>query len=334
MKKFLPATFIIIIFLLISGAYRGVINIFSYLIGEFSMGGFSIFLIIILIIAIILLPTCLVVTKQKTVKIIEQFGKYVSTRQAGLSFKLPSPIQKVAHVLDLNLIELKEKLKLKTKDNLFIEYPVTLQIKVIDPLKACYELENPKSQILSYVGNFIRSEVGKHEFMSIYGIRDELENEVLEHLGEKIKTFGWEIFAVLVDEPNPSADVRKSYDAVNESLRNLEAARNNAESNKIKLVKDAEAQKEAKRLYGEGIAAQRDAIAEGFSDSVYKISQSMKVSPELAAAFLVQMTKFDTIRDSSEKGHLIITDVKSNFEFENTINLKNFIENLDKKSKG
>lgn len=333
MKKFVPVLFFIVLFLLISGAYKIVFEAFSFFLGGSFMSVFSFVFIIILILALLLGLSCIVITKQKTVKIIEQFGKYVATKEAGLSFKLPSPIQKVAHTLDLNLIELKEKLKLKTKDNLFIEYPVTLQIKVIHPFKACYELENPRSQILSYVGNFIRSEVGKHEFMAIYGIRDELENEVLEHLGDKIKSFGWEIVAVLVDEPNPSAEVRRSYDAVNESLRNLEAAKNNAEANKIKLVKDAEAQKEAKRLYGEGIASQREAIAQGFSQSVYKISQSMEVSPELAAAFLVQMTKFDTIRDSSEKGHFIISDVKSNFEFENTINLKNFIENYDKERK-
>lgn len=278
------------------------------------------------------LCTCIVITKQKTVKIIEQFGRYVSTKEAGISLKLPTPFQRVAETIDMNILSLREKLELKTKDNLFITYPVALQVQVLDPVKACYELDNPHEQILSFVGSFIRSEAGKHEFIELYGLKNELEDEVIEHLGKKMAEFGWQIKAVLVDEPIPSQDVRKSYDAVSESLRNLEAARNNAAAKKVELIAEAEAQKEAKKLYGEGISAQRDAIATGFSESITKLAKSMGTADELAAAFLLQMTKFDTIRESSTNGSLIITDVQSNFELNNTLNLQNTFKSfMDKK---
>lgn len=280
-------------------------------------------LIVFIICLFTWLATCIVITKQKTVNIIEQFGRYVSTKEAGISLKLPAPIQTVATTIDMNIISLKEKLELKTKDNLFITYPVALQVQVLDPVKACYELEQPHKQILSFVGSFIRSEAGKHEFIELYALRNELEEEVIKHLGDKLAEFGWQIKAVLVDEPIPSQDVRKSYDAVSESLRNLEAARNNAEAQKVSLIAEAEAQKEAKKLYGEGISDQRDAIATGFSESISKLAKSMGTTEELAAAFLLQMTKFDTIRESSTNGSLIITDVQSNFELNNTLNLQN-----------
>lgn len=279
------------------------------------------------------LSTCIVITKQKTVKIIEQFGRYVSTKEAGISLKLPTPFQRVAHTIDTNLLSLEESLELKTKDNLFITYPISLQIQVLDPVKACYELEEPHDQILSFVGSFIRSEAGKHNFMELYGLRNELEDEVIEHLGAKMAEFGWEIKAVLVDEPIPSEAVRRSYDAVSESQRNLEAAKNQAEAQKVTLIAEAEAQKEAKRLYGEGIASQRDAIAKGFSESISKLAESMGTTEELAAAFLLQMTKFDTIRESSTNGSLIITDAGAGFEIGNTLNLQNTFKSfMDKKA--
>ncbi len=278
---------------------------------------------ILVFVLIVLIPSTMVITKQKTVKIVEQFGRYVSTKTPGISLKLPTPFQTVAATIDMNIVSLKEKLELKTKDNLFITYPVALQIQVLDPVKACYELDDPSSQILSFVGSFIRSEAGKHNFIELYGLKNELEDEVIKCLGPKMADFGWQIKAVLVDEPIPSKEVRKSYDAVSESLRNLEAAKNNAEATKVSLIAEAEAQKEAKKLYGEGISAQRDAIATGFSDSINKLASSMNTTSELAAAYLVQMTKFDTIRDSSLNGSLIITDVQSNFELNNTLNLQN-----------
>lgn len=44
------------------------------------------------------------------------------------------------------------------------------------------------------------------------------------------------------------------------------------------------------------------------------------------------MTKFDTIRESSTNGSLIITDVQSNFELNNTLNLQNTFKSfMDKK---
>lgn len=278
------------------------------------------------------LCTSIVITKQKTVKIIEQFGRYISTKEAGISLKLPTPFQKVAHTIDTNLLSLEESLELKTKDNLFITYPISLQIQVLDPVKACYELEEPHEQILSFVGSFIRSEAGKHNFMELYGLRNELEDEVIEHLGAKMAEFGWEIKAVLVDEPIPSEAVRRSYDAVSESQRNLEAAKNQAEAQKVTLIAEAEAQKEAKRLYGEGIASQRDAIAKGFSESIAKLAESMGTSEELAAAFLLQMTKFDTIRESSTKGSLIITDAGAGYELSNTLNLQNTFKTFMEKN--
>jgi regulator of protease activity HflC (stomatin/prohibitin superfamily) len=53
-----------------------------------------------------------------------------------------------------------------------------------------------------------------------------------------------------------------------ESEKLKEAAYNEADAEKIKQVKEAEAEKESKILLGEGMAGQRMAIAKGFKESV------------------------------------------------------------------
>ena len=261
------------------------------------------------------LTTCIVITKQKTIKVLETFGKYSGQRHAGISFKLPAPFQVVANIVPMNIQQLSTNLELKTADNLFIKYPVTIQIQVVDAEKATYELEHPDAQILSYISNLVRSEVGKRTFLELYGIRDELQQEIESVLAQKINDFGYKIIAVLVNEPIPTEEVQQSYNSVTASEREREAAKNKAEAIRITIVAEAEAQKESKKLQGEGIAAQREAIAKGFKEATETIAQSLGISNEMAVLMILQLNKFDTLRDASaNKGTVIITDGGSDSE--------------------
>lgn len=261
------------------------------------------------------LSTSIVITKNKTVRILETFGKFSGIREPGLSLKLPAPFQTVSNTVAMYIQEIKIGLELKTSDNLFIKYPVTVQYKVTDPQKATYELEDAPKQILSYISNLVRSEVGKRSFLELYNVRNEIQDEILKVLADKISGFGFQIVDVLVNEPIPSEDVQNSYNSVTASERQREATKNLAEAKRITLIAEAEAQKESKKLQGEGIAAQRNAIASGFKTATEDISHSLGISNELAVMMILQLNKFDTIRDAANgHGTVIITDASANGE--------------------
>lgn len=257
----------------------------------------------------------IVITKNKYASIIETFGKYTSTKSAGLAFKLPWPIQVVTSRVSLNIQSISTDLSLKTKDNLFIKYPIKVQYQVLDPVKANYELDSPKEQILGYVANLVRTEVGQRSFLELYNSRDELQLAIEETLSEKLESFGFKIVAILVEEPIPTEDVQASYNSVTASEREKEAARNVAEARKIQVIAEAEAQKESKRLQGEGIAAQRDAIGKGLVDSIENISKTFGISSAMATAMILQLNKLDTLRDvSHNKGSVIVIDTAADSE--------------------
>lgn len=291
------------------------------------------------LVAVGLLASTIVITKNKTVNILETFGKYSGTREAGISFKLPAPFQTVVETVPMYIQEIKTPLELKTSDDLFIQYPVTVQFKVTDPVKATYELEDPENQIMSYVRNLVRSEVGKKTFLELYGVRDELQEEIQKVLAEKLSSFGFEIVDVLVDQPIPTEEVQASYNSVTSSAREKEAAKNRAEATRITLIAEAEAQKESKRLQGEGIAEQRTAIAKGFKEATEDISTQLGISNEMAVMMILQLNKYDTLRDASNgKGTIIITDGSSDSEMKSMNQmvagvkaaLKNTAEPIDK----
>lgn len=268
------------------------------------------FIALVLILAVIAGGrSCLVITQNKTIKVLETFGKYAGLRHPGLSLKLPAPIQRVARIVPMNVMEIKTVLDLKTSDNLFINYPITVQYQVSDPVAASYELENPREQILSYISNLVRSEVGRKTFLELYAVRNEIQEVVQETLGEQVHAFGFKIIAVLVNEPIPSDEVQRSYNSVTASERQKEAAKNIAEARRIELVAEAQAQKESKKLQGEGIAEQREAIAKGFKEATETIAKALGISNEMAVLMILQLNKFDTLRDAANgSGTVIITD--------------------------
>ena len=88
-------------------------------------------------------------------------------------------------------------------------------------------------------------------------------------------------------------------DAMSEVVASLQlrkAAENKGEATKIQAIKEAEAEKERKRLQGEGIALEREAIAEGLRRSVETMQKiTNQTSAEIMA--ILNLTQYlDTLK--------------------------------------
>ena len=81
-----------------------------------------------------------------------------------------------------------------------------------------------------------------------------------------------EIKQALVIDLSPDPKVKSAMNDINAQKRLREAAKEKAEADKITQVKGAEAEAEAKYLQGVGVARQRQAIVNGFKDSVNEFS--------------------------------------------------------------
>ncbi len=90
---------------------------------------------------------------------------------------------------------------------------------------------------------------------------------------------------------------------INAAQRMREAAMQQAEADKIRLVKAAEGEAESKALQGQGIANQRKAIINGLKDSVEEFSNSIAGTKAQDVMNLVLMTQyFDTLKEIGMSG--------------------------------
>ena len=282
---------------------------------------------LLLIALVIVIPwllfTGIFVVRGKTAGVLETFGKpHESARLPGLQFKFPWPITRVVARVNLQLQEIEANVSVKTKDNAFMTLPVKVQYRVSDDpngaIKAHYELEQPEQQITSYVLNNVRQTASGMEMVELYANRDSMEEQVQSALRERFAKFGYLIENVLVDEPQPSEEVRQAFNRVIASHRLKEAAENEAAAARIKLVGVAEAEAKSKALQGEGMAQMREAVARGL-DNAMKTMTSAGLSSQEAMAFLTATNRFDTISSAAVHGNMVIVDMNATGAIPETI---------------
>ena len=270
-----------------------------------------------------LLFTTIFIVRGKTAGILETFGKpHERARLPGLQFKPPWPFTAVRGRVNLQLQEIKADVSVKTKDNAFMTLPVKAQYRASDDsvgaVKAHYELEKPEAQITSYVLNNVRQTASGMDMVELYANRDSMENQVQMALSERFARYGYIIENVLVDEPQPSDEVRDAFNRVIASHRLKEAAENEAAAARIKLVGVAEAEAQSKQLQGEGMAKMREAMARGLENAMKTMTKA-GLSPQEAIAFLTDTNRLDTISNAAAHGNMVIVDTRSGGDMAETI---------------
>ena len=169
--------------------------------------------------------------------------------------------------------------------------------------EAHYRLTDVNLQITSYVLDVIRGEVPKKTLDEVFETKDELAQIVKSELAESMEDFGYSIVKSLITDIEPAADVKDAMNKINATARLRVAAQNEAEADKIRQVKSAEADAEAKKLQGEGIAQQRAAIIEGFKDSINDLKQvtGSEVETQDVMNMVMMVQYFDALRDNDTR---------------------------------
>ena len=119
-------------------------------------------------------------------------------------------------------------------------------------------------------------------------IRTDLETQFVEW-GMNISRF--QITSVTFPET-----ITRAMSEVVASEQLKKAAENKGEAIKIQAVKEAEAEKERKRLQGEGIALEREAIAAGLKQSISIIREATSQSASEILAILTLTQYMDTLK--------------------------------------
>src|SRR5580700_4055621 len=233
------------------------------------------------------------------VAIVQRLGKFARVAGPGLNWKTPF-LEAVITRMSMKVQQFDVQVETKTQDNVFVQIPVSIQYMVMpDAVEAAfYKLTNPVKQIESMVYNVVLGHVPKMKLDDTFLNQADIASDLRSNLDASMKEYGYSIVKVLISDIVPDPKVKAAMNDINAAQREREATVSRAETNKMLLVKQAEAEAESKRLQGEGIANQRKAIISGLKDSVEDFAKTVPGSTPQDVMQLVLMTQyFDTLKD-------------------------------------
>jgi regulator of protease activity HflC (stomatin/prohibitin superfamily) len=259
-------------------------------------------LIVVGFIVLILIFGSFFTVRTAEVAVVTRFGKFLNVANPGLNWKLPF-FDTVSGVVSLRVNQITLTMETKTKDNVFVTIPISVQNRV-RPEKvydAFYKLSDPKAQIQSYVEQVILGHVPGMTLDEVFASQSSIAAAVKQELDADMATFGYEIVNVLVTDIVPDSKVKAAMNDINAAQREQVAANARGEAEKILVVKKAEAESESKALQGQGIANQRKAIIEGLQVSIEQFQKVVDGASAKEVMQLVMVTQyFDTLKSIGE----------------------------------
>lgn len=231
--------------------------------------------------------------------VLQRFGKFLCVSNAGLNFKLPI-LDTIAARINMRVQQLDMEIETKTKDNVFVRIPVSIQYLVMPDkvYEAYYKLNDPTQQIQSFVFNVILGHVPKMNLDEAFLQQADIAMAVKSELDTIMAEFGYSITKALVTDIKPDDKVKAAMNDINAAQREQVAASARGETEKILKVKQAEADAESKALQGQGIANQRKAIISGLQESVELFQRSVPGATATDVLTLVMMTQYlDTLKE-------------------------------------
>lgn len=248
-----------------------------------------ILLAVLVIVAISTIASAAFTVRTQHAAIVEKFGKFQRVAEAGLSFKLP--FVESVRVISLETFQLDGKIETKTKDNVFVELPVSVQYRVIDRPQqiadSYYKLTNTKAQIESYLYNILLAHIPETDLDEVFLTQPQIAARATKELSDEMLPFGYEIVKVLITDIVPDAGVRSAMNRINEMNRLAVANKAQGDAEYILKVRQAEGDAEVMRQTGLGIASERNAIADGLAEAIEKIAKGTSMSETAAMGILL-----------------------------------------------
>ena len=255
-----------------------------------------------LILVIVVLKKSIIFVPQNRAFLIERFGKYQSTREAGLNFLIPFIDQIGAdRSLKEQAVDVPSQSAI-TKDNISLSVDGVLYFRVLDSYKATYGVDDYVFAVTQLAQTTMRSELGKMELDKTFEERDVLNTNIVASINDAAGPWGIQVLRYEIKDIVPPQTVMEAMETqmkaerikraqILESEGDRQAAINVAEGKKRSVVLNAEAEKEEQVLRAQGEAQAIIAVAQAQAESLKMVGEAANTEEGQKAVQLDLATK-------------------------------------------
>lgn len=279
------------------------------------MGGVIAFLVL-LILALLILMSCIKIVPQAHAYVVERLGAYQQTWSVGLHIKVPF-IDTVA-----KRVNLKEQVvdfapqPVITKDNVTMRIDTVVFFQITDPKLFAYGVENPIMAIENLTATTLRNIIGEMELDQTLTSREVINTKMRASLDIATDPWGIKVNRVELKNIIPPAAIQDAMEKQMKAERERREAILRAEGEKKSTILVAEGQKESAILEAE--AEKQSAILRAEAEKEKMIREA---EGEAEAILKVQQATADGIRMIREAGaDEAVLKIKSLEAFERAAN--------------
>jgi regulator of protease activity HflC (stomatin/prohibitin superfamily) len=223
--------------------------------------------ILALIVVITLLRSVRQVPQQRN-DVVERLGKYHRTLTPGLNILVPF-VDAVRTKVDLReqVVSFPPQ-PVITSDNLVVSIDTVLYFKVVDPVKATYEIANFLQAIEQLTVTTLRNVIGSMDLERALTSREEVNRHLSVVLDETTGRWGVKVTRVEIKAIEPPPSIRDSMEKQMRAERDRRAAILTAEGVKQSQILTAEGEKQAAVLRADGDRQARILTAAGQAKAI------------------------------------------------------------------
>ncbi len=218
--------------------------------------------------------TVVKVVPQQEAWVIERFGKFNRLLDSGIHLLIPVVDSiRYVHNLKEQTLDIPNQNAI-TRDNVAVSIDGILYVRVVDPYKASYGIEDPLYAVLQLAQTTMRSEIGKITLDKTFEEREALNHKIVRSINEASSAWGLECLRYEIRDIAPPYGVKAAMELQAEAERRKRATVLESEGDKQSAINKAEGEKQAKILASEAKAQEIINKADGEAESILRLANA------------------------------------------------------------
>lgn len=212
--------------------------------------------------------------------VIERFGKYIRTKDAGLTWIIPSFDKMYRVNITEQMVDVPPQMVI-TKDKLNAQVDAVVYYQIKDVKASIYNVDDHRRQLTSLARTTLRAVIGNMTLTDANERRGDINERVEAVLDKETNSYGVEVLRVEIQKIEPPTDVQDSMNKVvkaeQEKIAAMDmatAAETRADGEKRAEIKRAEGVKRGLILSAEGKAEAIRAVASADADKIKVVNES------------------------------------------------------------
>ncbi|XP_039224916.1 stomatin-like protein 2, mitochondrial [Crotalus tigris] len=232
--------------------------------------------------------TMVLFVPQQEAWVVERMGRFHRILEPGLNFLIPL-LDRIRYVQSLKeiVINVPEQSAV-THDNVTLQIDGVLYLRIMNPYKASYGVEDPEYAVTQLAQTTMRSELGKLSLDKVFRERESLNSSIVDSINQASDYWGIRCLRYEIKDIHVPPRVKESMQMQVEAERRKRATVLESEGMRESAINVAEGKKQAQILASEAEKTERINQASGEASAILVKAQAKAEAIGLLSMALTQ----------------------------------------------